>query len=450
MIDLETLLAQLSAGPSDADKQAARAQAAMAMGLGLLGTPGGRRNPWAGIAQGAAMGMGAYNDSLAQARQQPMDRLKAAGAVMDYQAKGMDVKTKQAALDEMERQRQEAAMARDVLRGFQMPAPLPSMAPTNENAARPAATPKAGLFEKLNAQADALEAKGLVQQAQQYRTLAEKYAPQYEGMETVMRDGKPVVLQRFKNRAPEETGYMPKPDYKQVDSGEALEFYDPLTRMYGGRFAKTTTPDANLQAKVAREGQQVTMRGQDKADARAREANLIASAGGGKPTDQQLSAQSFLDRMQNASRTIGDLEGKGYTPGAMGALVNAAGSIPIVGLPTKLVGNAIGNAAMPQWGQYRQAQEEWVRAKLRKESGAVISDSEMEGEIRTYFPQPGDGQKVIEQKARSRRAAEDAIAKQAAGVRSPGAAQTNGIGTNATNGKIGGMSDKDLLRALGL
>ena len=59
MIDLETLLAQLSAGPSDADKQAARAQAAMAMGLGLLGTPGGRRNPCAGIAQGAARGMGA-------------------------------------------------------------------------------------------------------------------------------------------------------------------------------------------------------------------------------------------------------------------------------------------------------------------------------------------------------------------------------------------------------
>lgn len=283
MIDLETLLAQLSAGPSDADKQAARAQAAMAMGLGLLGTPGGRRNPWAGLAQGAAMGMGAYNDSLAQARQQPMDRLKAAGAVMDYQAKGMDVKTKQAALDEMERQRQEAAMARDVLRGFQMPAPLPSMAPTNENAARLAATPKAGLFEKLNAQADALEAKGLVQQAQQYRTLAEKYAPQYEGMETVMRDGKPVVLQRFKNRAPEETGYMPKPDYKQVDTGGQVGFYDPLTGQAGGQFAKTATPDANLQATVAREGHGVTMRGQNMTDARARDANM--NAAGAKVSD---------------------------------------------------------------------------------------------------------------------------------------------------------------------
>ena len=257
MIDLETLLAQLSAGPSDADRQAARAQAAMAMGLGLLGTPGGRRNPWAGLAQGAAMGVGAYNDALAQARQRPLDRLKAAGTVVDYQSRGMDIKTKQAALDEAERQRQEAAMARDVLRGFRMPAPLPSMSPTNENAARLAATPRAGLFEKLSAQADALEAKGLVQQAQQYRTLAEKYAPQYEGMETVMRDGKPVVLQRFKNRAPEETGYMPKPDYKQVDTGGQIGFYDPLTGQVGGQFGKVATPDALLANEVARGNLQI-------------------------------------------------------------------------------------------------------------------------------------------------------------------------------------------------
>ncbi len=450
MIDLETLLAQLSAGPSDADKQAARAQAAMAMGLGLLGTPGGRRNPWAGIAQGAAMGMGAYNDSLAQARQQPMDRLKAAGAVMGYQAKGMDVKTKQAALDEMERQRQEAAMARDVLRGFQMPAPLPSMSPTNENAARLAATPKAGLFEKLNAQADALEAKGLVQQAQQYRTLAEKYAPQYEGMETVMRDGKPVVLQRFKNRAPEETGYMPKPDYKQVDTGGQIGFYDPLTGQVGGQFGKGATPDALLSATVAREGQQVTMRGQDKADARAREQAEIARKqleAGGKPTDQQLSAQSFLSRMENASSVIDKLERGGYAPGVMGALAQGVGKVPLIGGVASMATVGAGNALVPEWAQYRQAQEEWVRAKLRKESGAVISDLEMEGEIRTYFPQPGDPASLRKQKAMSRQAAERAIAQQAGGVRAP---KTSGIGTSSTAGKIGGMSDDDLRKALGL
>jgi hypothetical protein len=54
---------------------------------------------------------------------------------------------------------------------------------------------------------------------------------------------------------------------------------------------------------------------------------------------------------------------------------------------------------------YRQAQENWVRANLRKESGAVIGADEMAKEIENYFPQIGDGPGVIEQKRRSREAA---------------------------------------------
>jgi len=52
---------------------------------------------------------------------------------------------------------------------------------------------------------------------------------------------------------------------------------------------------------------------------------------------------------------------------------------------------------------------DWVRAKLRKESGAVIGPKEMQDEIITYFPQPGDSAAVIKQKAESRRAAERAM-----------------------------------------
>lgn len=54
---------------------------------------------------------------------------------------------------------------------------------------------------------------------------------------------------------------------------------------------------------------------------------------------------------------------------------------------------------------YRQAQENWVRANLRKESGAVIGPEEMRKEIENYFPQIGDGPGVIEQKRRAREAA---------------------------------------------
>ena len=59
--------------------------------------------------------------------------------------------------------------------------------------------------------------------------------------------------------------------------------------------------------------------------------------------------------------------------------------------------------------QYRQAQENWVRANLRLESGAVIGPKEMEDEITTYFPQPSDKQETVEQKARARRDTELAV-----------------------------------------
>mgnify|MGYP000551270855 CR=1 FL=1 len=61
--------------------------------------------------------------------------------------------------------------------------------------------------------------------------------------------------------------------------------------------------------------------------------------------------------------------------------------------------------------RYTQAQEDWVRAKLRKESGAVIGEEEMEGEVDIYFPRYGDGEEVIAQKQRARKVAERAMMK---------------------------------------
>ena len=47
-------------------------------------------------------------------------------------------------------------------------------------------------------------------------------------------------------------------------------------------------------------------------------------------------------------------------------------------------------------------QDDWIRAKLRKESGAVIGAEEMEDERATYFPAPGDGPETIAIKKRAR------------------------------------------------
>ncbi len=52
--------------------------------------------------------------------------------------------------------------------------------------------------------------------------------------------------------------------------------------------------------------------------------------------------------------------------------------------------------------KYRQAADDWIRAKLRLESGAVIGDEEMDKEYEVYFPQLGDSQAVIGQKKAAR------------------------------------------------
>jgi hypothetical protein len=52
--------------------------------------------------------------------------------------------------------------------------------------------------------------------------------------------------------------------------------------------------------------------------------------------------------------------------------------------------------------RYRQAQRAFTEARLRKESGAAVPESEYENDARTYFAQPGDDAKVIEQKRRGR------------------------------------------------
>ena len=60
----------------------------------------------------------------------------------------------------------------------------------------------------------------------------------------------------------------------------------------------------------------------------------------------------------------------------------------------------------PKGQKYYQAAADWVRAKLRKESGATIPPDEMAQEIKTYFPIPGDYKETIRQKAAARKQAE--------------------------------------------
>lgn len=98
------------------------------------------------------------------------------------------------------------------------------------------------------------------------------------------------------------------------------------------------------------------------------------------------------------------------------------------GFIERVAGNGlISNASRSETRQqYRQGQEDWVRAKLRKESGAAIPTDEMDREIQTYFPQPGDKDAVITQKKQAR-----ATAVQAMGIAAGGAEPQMRAGTKA-------------------
>ena len=63
---------------------------------------------------------------------------------------------------------------------------------------------------------------------------------------------------------------------------------------------------------------------------------------------------------------------------------------------------------------YRQAQRAFTEARLRKDSGAAIPETEFENDRRTYFVQPGDKPEVIEQKRRARETAMNALRRSAA------------------------------------
>lgn len=99
--------------------------------------------------------------------------------------------------------------------------------------------------------------------------------------------------------------------------------------------------------------------------------------------DEKL-AGGFYERMSSAEENISGLGD--YNP------VTAIEEI----------GGLLNTTASSQKQMYRQASDDWIRAKLRKESGAVIAQEEMESEYRTYFPVFGDSSEVIEQKNRAR------------------------------------------------
>jgi len=115
-------------------------------------------------------------------------------------------------------------------------------------------------------------------------------------------------------------------------------------------------------------------------------------------TADQYKSAGFGTRMMNAKSILNEIErDPNFDPAAY--MPQFMGGVPIIG--NKLIDD--------NRQRYNQAQENWVTANLRKESGAVIGADEMQQEIKKYFPIAGDGPGVIAQKSMARQDAERAM-----------------------------------------
>ena len=127
-------------------------------------------------------------------------------------------------------------------------------------------------------------------------------------------------------------------------------------------------------------------------------------------TEGQAKANMFGSRMVESDRVLSSLEGK-YSPMAVNAKV-AAGETPLIGGVAAWAGNRM----LSDEGQMaEQAQRDFINAVLRRESGAVISEPEFKNAAKQYFPQPGDNQKVLDQKRRNRQTAINGMAVEVPG-----------------------------------
>jgi hypothetical protein len=104
---------------------------------------------------------------------------------------------------------------------------------------------------------------------------------------------------------------------------------------------------------------------------------------------------NFFNRAEQADKDLEGLEAE----------------IQQMGLPGQVRMATAPNFAQSQTGQaYSQAQRAFTEARLRKDSGAAIPETEFKNDRQTYFAQPGDSAETLAQKRRARAAVLSSLA----------------------------------------
>jgi hypothetical protein len=276
--------------------------------------------------------------------------------------------------------------------------------------------------------ADLLASRGRGEEAKRYQDMARDLNPRAkvvgQPFEVTDTTGKPIMVQQFESgdiRTMQ--GFGPKRDVVLQNLGGTTVAVNKSALKGGETFAQTMTPSEIANLKVAQGNlavaqgglglrQQEFLRGATEIretpegfayvpKAPGGQAMPVMGAGGqqlkgvsgGKPTEGETNAAGFAQRMELAQGIINSLPA-GSQPGAGSRTLEA---IPLVGGVLARSGQSV------QTQQFDQAAQDWIRAKLRKESGAAIGVDEARQEYATYFPMVGDTPEKIAQKAEARR-----------------------------------------------
>jgi len=278
-------------------------------------------------------------------------------------------------------------------------------------------------FEDYIRKADIATQYGRIDDADKYLNMAYKIKPQAEVVgqpfEVTDAAGKPLMVQQFKSgKIQTLEGFGPKRDVVLQNLNNRVIAVDKSKLTGKESFAMGMSPSeaANLgirQAEFARGAYDRVETPEGFAYVPKTPGGVaipVMGAGGqlkgvsgGQPTEAQSNAAGYAQRMELANSVISSLPA-GSQPGWG---TRTAEAIP-------LVGGAIARSGQSADTQkFDQAAQDWIRAKLRKESGAAIGKDEMAQEYATYFPQVGDSAEKLAQKAEARRVATLAMQKSA-------------------------------------
>lgn len=336
-----------------------------------------------------------------------------------------------------------------------------------------AAAPRANSYDQYRDLGDAYAAKGLGRQAQQMYEMADKNRPKYAPTPQLMRDPRTGDLVQVLISDDGTTRVLPfaaKPDMQLENLGGRTRAIDKNALRGGETFDRTMTPGEVASNRVAQGNLSVAQQ-RLAMDANAPDYHPDGNGGfyalpkrptpgapiigqpvmgpDGQPlganappklTEFQGKATTFATRMIDATKTLDKVGGR-VSPSRI-AQAGYRADIPEWMPGGQIVGaglTAANQLITPDDAQrYRAAQENWVTANLRQESGAAIGKDEMEKDVRKYFPQPGEGAAVISQKEMTRRKAQEAMVAQAG----PGAKLIAGINAKAEEAQQSANGDR--------